>query len=355
MTMGFRQGFLKDVPLRSKRIAEQDLKYKPQLGKEAPKQYSRSSLPFLAGGAYGMLAEEGITPLKTPKRFAGNVARMIVDDIGSAGTMREWWNRNHPSQSGDMLMDAQAGPTLNRYMPADRSLVNLATVGIPVAGTLGVLNLANPGEGFRPKGFAQDYSPIGTDDRRETEQPFLEGVQRLMGRRGQPLKYATAKEDIPDLTPERYANYMRYLYQDKGPTGLGLIKFTGENLEGKPEMLLGGFPIGLEAAGAIAGGVAAQKFFPGKTRIDTVPMVNNQPMGPSPRDVINTRETVIVNKKTGEEIPGLQQLRGRSPYKQAAIGLAGAVTGVLAGKMSNALIATGARNIGPNTDEYGVY
>lgn len=352
--MSFRQGW-KEAAERSKQIAEKNLKYQPPLGEGARKQYSKSAVPFLAGGAYGMMREEGITPFKTPKRFAGNVARMVAADVGDAATMFEWWSRNHPSQLGDSLMEAQAGSTLNRYMPADRSLVTLASVGLPVAGTLGVLNLANPAEGFRPKGFAQDYSPLGADDRRETEQPFLEGAQRLMGRRGQPLKYATAKQDIPDLTPERYSNYMKYLYQDKGPTGLGLIKFTGENLEGKPEMLLGGFPIGLEAAGAIAGGVAAHKLFPGTTRIDTVPKLAGRPMGPAPKDVINTRDTLIVNKKTGEEIPGQQQLRGRSPYKQAAVGLAGAVTGILAGKMGNSLVAAGARNIGPSTDEYGVY
>ena len=350
--MGFRQGF-REVGPRSKIIAEANLKRQPAFGEY--KQYSKSAIPGLAGGAYGMIREEGITPLGTPKRFLGNVAGMVAADLGDAATMFQWWSNNHPSQVGDRIMGAQAGPTLNKYRPAERSLVQLATTGVPVAATLGVMNLANPGEGFRPKGFAQEYAPIGADDRRETEQPFLEGAQRLMGRRGQPLKYSTAKQDIPDLTPERYGNYMNYLYKDKGPTGLGLIKFTGENLEGKPEALLGGFPVGLEAAGAIAGGIAAQKFFPGKTTVDTVPMVNSRPMGPAPRDVINTRDVVVTNKATGEELPAQAQLRGRSPYKQAVIGLGGAITGVVAGKMANALIAATGRNIGQSTDEYGVY
>ena len=42
----------------------------------------------------------------------------------------------------------------------------------------------------------------------------------FLGRRGRPLKYETAKQDIPDLTPERYSNVMRTQYQDRGLLGL---------------------------------------------------------------------------------------------------------------------------------------
>jgi hypothetical protein len=55
---------------------------------------------------------------------------------------------------------------------------------------------------FRPKGYAQKYSEVGSEDRRETSQPGQELFERFfMGRTGQPLKYETAKQDIPDLTP----------------------------------------------------------------------------------------------------------------------------------------------------------
>ena len=62
------------------------------------------------------------------------------------------------------------------------------------------------------------------------------------------------KADIPDLTPQRYGDYMRYAYQNKGLTGLGLVKGTMANLEGNPELSIVGFPIGLQAGGAVAGG-----------------------------------------------------------------------------------------------------
>ena len=134
-----------------------------------------------------------------------------------------------------------------RFNPTQRSLIRLAAVGIPVGASLGHLDLTNPGELFRAKGFKQKYTEKGQEDRRQTAQAAPEFVDRvLLGRRGQPLKYETAKQDIPDLTPERY--------QNKGLTGLGLLKFTGENLEGYPELSVVGFPAGLQAIGAGTGG-----------------------------------------------------------------------------------------------------
>ena len=36
------------------------------------------------------------------------------------------------------------------------------------------------------------------------------------------------------------------MYNDRGVLGLGVLKGTMENLEGKPELLVAGFPVGLE-------------------------------------------------------------------------------------------------------------
>ena len=64
------------------------------------------------------------------------------------------------------------------------------------------------------------------------------------------------QEDIPDLTKERYTNYQKFLYNEKGPLGIGVIKGTMENLQGEPEVRLAGFPVGLQAVGAALGGTA---------------------------------------------------------------------------------------------------
>ena len=68
----------------------------------------------------------------------------------------------------------------------------------------------------------------------------------FLGRRGRPLKYDTAAEGIPDLTKQRCTNYVNTLYNDRGVLGLGVLKGTMENLEGKPELLVTGFPVGLK-------------------------------------------------------------------------------------------------------------
>ena len=81
----------------------------------------------------------------------------------------------------------------------------------------------------------------------------------FLGRRGRPLKYETAKQDIPDLTPQRYAKALRSQYQDRGLLGMGLLKGTTENIEGYPEIRIVGFPVGAQAVGALAGGIAGSR------------------------------------------------------------------------------------------------
>jgi hypothetical protein len=148
--------------------------------------------------------------------------------------------------------------------PTDKAMLGLA-IAAPVAATAGTFDLTNPGEQFRPKGYAQKYSEKGSEDRRETAQPGIELIDRLvLGRQGNPLKYETAKQDIPDLTKERYSKVMRNYYQDKGLLGLGLVKATDENIQGVPEARIVGFPVGLESAGALAGGAATARQTVGK-------------------------------------------------------------------------------------------
>ena len=79
-----------------------------------------------------------------------------------------------------------------------------------------------------------------------------------------------------------------------------------ENLEGVPEARIVGFPIGLQAAGALAGGAGAA--------------------GAALRSV----------KKTDKRMPARQV---------AALGAGGAVAGALAGKLMNSLIAQVPRDL----------
>jgi len=143
--------------------------------------------------------------------------------------------------------------------PAKRAAITLG-ISAPIAASLGTFDITNPQEIFRPKGYAQKYAEEGSEDRRETAEPAMEIFDRFfLGRRGEPLKYETAKEDIPSLTPERYKKAMQSQYQDRGLLGLGVVKGTMENLEGYPEARILGFPVGLQAVGALGGGVVAAR------------------------------------------------------------------------------------------------
>ena len=270
--------------------------------------------------AKGSKTRDPITIHKTPLQFAGAVGARLLTDLGEDATRRFYWHYNHPMPIADRIAEqiiggdyakhikpVQAGGT-GRFGPTDRSLIRFASIGLPVGASLGHLDLTNPGEQFRAKGYKQKYAEEGSEDRRKTTQVAPELIDRVfLGRRGRPLKYETAKADIPDLTPQRYGNYMRYAYQNKGLTGLGLIKGTMSNLEGKPEVSVVGFPFGLQSGGALAGGA------------------------------IGLRQ-------------GLRGTGGAGTI--AARGGAYALAGGLTGKIANMLIASGNRPKYPSTLEY---
>ena len=214
-----------------------------------------------APGGSGPVQNINIDPVKNIAEGVGAYGARLVTDLGSDSSRQYYWRYNHPMALAEGIRDKaigeQAASKIRQLSPTKQAVVNAASLGVPAALGMGVFDVFNPGELGRPKGFAQNYAETGSDDRRQTSQPGLEVIERFaMGRRGRPLKYETAKEDIPDLTKERYANYMRNYYQDKGITGLGLVKGTMENLEGVPEARIVGFPVGAPFVGAVAGGVA---------------------------------------------------------------------------------------------------
>ena len=204
-----------------------------------------------------------ITPqLTTPAEFAGAYAARLLTDVGTDSTRQFYWRYNHPMALAEKAIEQVVPQIADIENPAKRAAVTLA-ITAPVAASLGTFDITNPGELFRPKGYAQRYAEKGSEDRRETVEPGIELFDRFfLGRRGEPLKYETAKEDIPSLTPERYQKVMESQYQDRGLLGLGVVKGTMENIEGYPEVRIVGFPVGLQSAGALAGGViGAQQAF----------------------------------------------------------------------------------------------
>ena len=254
-----------------------------------------------------------ITFREKPQEFLGADAARLLTDVGTDSTRHLYWRYNHPMAIADAIVEKAAGPMYQEFNPTQKAAIGL-TIGAPAAASLGVFDITNPGELFRPKGFAQSYAEQGSEDRRETGQPGLELVERIfLGRQGRPLKYETAKEDIPSLTPERYSRYMKNYYQDKGVTGLGLVKFTPENLQGEPEARIVGFPIGLQSAGAIAGGATAL------------------------RGALKSQPPVVTQMKGKQEI--VRRVPGAA-RRTAGITLAGSLAGALTGNVINRAVAS---------------
>lgn len=274
------------------------------------KKYDTKSLSVGDPGFKKGIAQEGITMRETPVQFLGAYAARVVTDLTNDGTRTLWWRANHPNAIADMVGSAALGKEIAAKLgPLKTGLVMTAALA-PAAATSGAYDLLNISEMGRPEGFAQTYAAVGSEDRRETEQPVQEAFERFfLGRTGKPLAYEEAKKDIPDLTPERYGNFLRSYYQDRG--FLGVLKATPENLQGVPEARLLGYPVTIPSALGVAGGAAA---------LGIASRASKQP------------------KAT----------------RLGLAGLAGSLGGILTGNVINEVIAAGNRPSLPTTSEYGV-
>lgn len=256
------------------------------------------------------IKEKGINVQDAPAATAGAYTSRALVDIANDGTRAYYWRWNNPFGIGQAIAKLGLG---NIESPTAKAAALLA-ISVPATAAAGTYDITNPEEQFRPEGYAQSYSPKGAEDRRQTAQPTQELFERFfLGRTGDPLKYETAKQEIPTLTPERYGNYLNYLYQDKGLLGLGIVKATKENLQGYPEARLLGVPVTLPMAGGFVAGAAGAN---------------------------------IASSFKG------------TPRQRAVRGIAGAAAGsllgVAAGNAANEVIAATGRNTLPTTAEYGV-
>jgi hypothetical protein len=267
------------------------------------------------------IGQAGVTLKQTPAQFVGAYTSRLLVDAANDGTRTYWWRWNHPLAVAQKGVEYGVSPIQS---PTARAVASLS-IAAPAIASAGTYDLLNPGEMFRPKGYAQSYSEVGSEDRRQTAQPAQELVERFfMGRTGSPLKYETAKQDIPSLTPQRYANYQNFLYNDKGLLNLGIIKGTTENLQGVPEVRALGFPVTLPMVGGfVAGPIAARQA-----------MVESR---------ARTPEGKVLNKY----YPGRQgAIRG------IVGGAVGSLAGVTVGNVVNAAIASANRPQLPTTAEY---
>lgn len=263
------------------------------------------------------LNKQGVSLKNDAAEFLGAYTSRLVVDVATDGSRTYFWRWNHPLAIASGLSTASLGKTTNS--PTGRALIELG-IGLPAIAAAGTYDITNPEEQFRPKGFAQRYAPVGAEDRRTTESPGAELFERFfLGRTGDPLKYETAKQDIPDLTPQRYGNYQKFLYGDKGVLGLGILKATPENLQGVPEARLLGFPVTIPMATGFAGGTIAAKL--------ALESQQKRPTGLAGRPAARIARGVVA-------------------------GFAGSLAGVAAGNLINESIAQANRPIYPSTTQY---
>jgi hypothetical protein len=278
-----------------------------QKAKEQGTGYGES---ILGPGFKKELKGAGITARQTPAQFLGAYTSRALIDVANDGTRTYWWRWNHPLAIAQRGIEMGVNKNVLKS-PTARAAVALG-IATPAIAAAGTYDITNPEEQFRPRGYAQTYSPTGTEDRRQTAQPTQELFERFfLGRTGDPLKYATAKQEIPDLTPERYGNYMNFLYQEKGLGGLGIIKGTMENLEGKPEIRMLGFPVNAPMVGGFAAGTLAAN--------------------------------VAARTATSPRQKAVRALVG---------GLSGSLTGIAGGNVVNEAVAAANRPKLPTTQEY---
>lgn len=242
------------------KIAYQQGEYNPSVLKD---------IPGLRSTYHQELNKLGVSMSETPVQAIGAAGARLITDLTNDGTRGLYWRYNHPLAILEKGAEAAIGKEAYKTLGPTKTGLITASIVAPATALAGAYDITNPAQMFRSKGFAQSYAEEGSEDRRETSQPVPELFERFfLGRTGRPLKYETAKEDIPSLTPERYGNYLRNYYQDKG--FLGLVKATPENLEGVPEARMLGYPITIPSVTTAVGGIAGVS-----AAIRTAPLVKN--------------------------------------------------------------------------------
>jgi hypothetical protein len=262
------------------------------------------------------LSKADISLSNAPGAFLGAYTARILGDVVSDDTRGKWWQINHPIAIADKLAASLIDP--EGKLPRYTSSVILAGITQPALAVAGGYDPTNIAELGRPKGYKQNEPT--SEDFRKSRDPATEIFERFFqGRQGRPLKEATAREEIPSLTHERYAKYMQFLYND--PAFLGAVKVTPENLQGVPEARVFGYPVSIPSVTALAGGIAGAK-----AGLASVP---HQEVVVQPSLFAGEEATIA---KTGSK-PYARGVRG------AAGGLAGSVLGAMAGTLINQALA----------------
>jgi hypothetical protein len=265
------------------------------------------------------IKQAGITR-ETPLAFLGAYATRLGADLTTDELRSLYWQMSHPLEMADKAMRKAVDP--NNQLGYGRGLIALTAVAPAVALT-GAYNPLNISELGRPTGYKQN-APDPEDPTKTTE-PGTELFQRFFqGRTGRPLAFEKAREEIPDLTKQRYANYMNFLYNDPGPIGkatMGIVKVTPENLQGDPEARVLGYPVSIPSVTALAGGITGAR----------MGVLSSPSVETAVQPSLLKGEKATVTRSMGRKTPAV--IRG------LAGGALGSAAGAIAGVLANQAIA----------------
>ena len=96
-----------------------------------------------------------------------------MTDIGSDGTRQFYWRYNHPLAIAEKAVEQAVPQLADRQAFSKTCSINGGNRGC-YRSIFRYFDLTNPGELFRPKGYAQTYAEKGSEDRRQTAEPGME-------------------------------------------------------------------------------------------------------------------------------------------------------------------------------------
>ena len=292
-------------------------------------------------------------------------------DVLTDASRGTYWFLNHA-----LAVGRNVGRAAGEKMGLDPITTDLLGRSTPFAiAALGGA-VGNPLTGARPAGFksilpvSKEEDPTG----RTSANPMAESVLRYFtGRRGDPLPYATFKEERPEVAYPTYQEYLRYKQMKPDGFGkidpqtqsfvgpLGIIRGTAKGLN-EPEIQYFGFPVtastAIGAATAIGTTGALQKALPEKMRYAQTVMARTPEMEQAVkqlgREIAVEKAGIPIGKGTQGGVDYLKDLLQEVGAKEpigapriataAGIVAAGLGAGYLAKKASQAVFNKQAEN-----------
>ena len=184
-----------------------------------------------------------------PREAIGAVLGTIAADIAGDGMRNIWWFINAPqaltqvaAKQGIATGAWKDGAAPDRMMQVRMAATLPAVLGI----SMGM------GQFGRAPGFKAAVP--SEDDPRQTDDVVSEALTRyFLGRSGRLLPYDEFVKERPDVSPEEYRQYKKYLFSNQG-----VLKATDEGILGPEVAFMGkSIPISTALPPAVAGLIGA--------------------------------------------------------------------------------------------------